>query len=134
MEQLLKTLVPEAAVEQRVIDDADAVVELRAGDATALVFPTAETFDDVERLAGGARTGPGVLVNPQWQNEGQLISDFGFGPWRKAKEDVVAKFTEVYSVRELRIRGQVVRQRRRRAGRGVSGRGSGRCVRTRAIC
>lgn len=37
-----------------------------------------------------------VLVNPQWNNSQNIIHDFGFGPWRKAKEDLVATFEEVY--------------------------------------
>jgi hypothetical protein len=49
----------------------------------------------VEKLAqGGKRVA--MLINPQWINRGQFISDFGFGPWRKAKEDLVASFLEVY--------------------------------------
>lgn len=32
----------------------------------------------------------------QWNTSVNVIPDFGFGPWRKAKEELVASFIEVY--------------------------------------
>ena len=63
----------------------------------------------VEKLAAAAALRPALLVNPMWNLSGQFISDFGVGPWRKAKEDLVASFVESFSLREMRIRGQVLR-------------------------
>ena len=50
----------------------------------------------VEKLAAAKGRRAAMLINPQWSLTGQLISDFGFGPWKKAKEDLIATFTEVY--------------------------------------
>lgn len=34
------------------------------------------------------------IVNPQWSTGGNIVSDFGFGPWRKAAEDFLATFEQ----------------------------------------
>ena len=45
-----------------------------------------------------------VIVNPQWSDgRGQVISDFGFGPWRKRAEDFLATFERSDSLVETRI-------------------------------
>lgn len=40
-----------------------------------------------------------VVVNPQWQLQGQVVSDFGIGRARKAAERFVAAFEDVYYLR-----------------------------------
>ena len=51
-----------------------------------------------------------LMVNTAWNTEGaNLINDLGFGPWKAANEAFIARFEETYSLRELRIRGQVLR-------------------------
>jgi hypothetical protein len=52
--------------------------------------------------------GLALLINPQWQ-AGNLVSDFGIGPWRRRSEDLVSSFREVYVLKQLRIAGDNVR-------------------------
>lgn len=42
-----------------------------------------------------------LMVNPQWQS-GQLISDLGFGPWRRKNEEFIDSFQNVYTLKRLR--------------------------------
>lgn len=90
------------------IDDAGiegepcAVVFTEAKDFLMIVFPTAERLNDIKELAKDeGRTV--VLVNPQWNDKGQIISDFGFGPWKKAAMDFLATFAPTYRLVEQRI-------------------------------
>jgi hypothetical protein len=39
----------------------------------------------------------------QWRTKGNLLSDFGIGPWRKKNEEFVALFASTYSLTEQRI-------------------------------
>jgi hypothetical protein len=50
-----------------------------------------------------------VVLNPQWQGEGQVISDFGFGRARRDAEDFVESFQPTFCFRNLRLMGQVSR-------------------------
>lgn len=68
----------------------------------AVVFPTADRLKQIQALAKEEGR-PLLLVNPQWRNEGQVISDFGFGPWRKAADDFLATFALSYCLKEKRI-------------------------------
>lgn len=43
------------------------------------------------------------IVNPLWKTEGNLVSEFGIGPWRKANEEFVATFEPSYQLFEQRI-------------------------------
>ncbi len=52
-------------------------------------------------LAEELNSGLVLMVNPQWQT-GQLISDLGFGPWRKRNEEFIDSFQNVYSLKRLR--------------------------------
>ena len=49
------------------------------------------------------RIGQLVIVNPLWKTQGQLVSEFGIGPWRKANEEFVASFEPSYCLFEQRI-------------------------------
>lgn len=40
------------------------------------------------------------------EQEGQVISDFGIGPWRKASEEFVDGFQEVYHLSQSRVSGE----------------------------
>lgn len=65
VQAILRGLQPAEAVQQRVIDDADAIVELSSGASLkALVFPTAEAFNEA-RLA--------KAVSPARVREPQLV-------------------------------------------------------------
>lgn len=76
----------------------------------AVLFPTAESMPDLRRiddaLSGERLT---LVINPQWQIQGQVISDFGIGRARKAAERFVAALEEVYCLRRVRIFGDDVR-------------------------
>ena len=51
-----------------------------------------------------------LMCNTAWNTEGaNLIDDLGFGPWRQANVDFIARFEETYSLKEYRIRGQTMR-------------------------
>ena len=49
-----------------------------------------------------------LLVNPQWTS-GNLVSDFGIGPWRRRNEDFVASFEQTYVLKQMRISGDNIR-------------------------
>ncbi len=71
----------------------------------AVVFPLADNLKDIQLLAKASTKDqrPLLVVNPQWRTEGQVISDFGFGPWLKAAEDFLSQFETTYSLSEQRI-------------------------------
>ncbi len=52
--------------------------------------------------------GLALMINPQWQG-GNLVNDFGVGPWRRRSEDFVGSFQEVYILKQMRILGDNVR-------------------------
>ena len=39
-------------------------------------------------------------MNPQWRSTGQVVSDFGFGPWKRQAEEFLASFEPVYALLE----------------------------------
>ena len=49
-----------------------------------------------------------LLVNPQWTS-GNLVSDFGIGPWRRRNEEFVASFEQTYVLKQMRISGDNIR-------------------------
>eukprot|EP00245_Coleochaete_scutata_P000786 TRINITY_DN1094_c3_g1_i1.p1 TRINITY_DN1094_c3_g1~~TRINITY_DN1094_c3_g1_i1.p1 ORF type:complete len:410 (-),score=51.60 TRINITY_DN1094_c3_g1_i1:37-1266(-) len=87
-------------------NEMDPVGLLSAADKTvgAVVFPIAESLKQIESLV---KTNPGtavVIVNAQWSlTPGAIVSDFGFGPWKKQAEEFVESFQLVYSLEEQRI-------------------------------
>lgn len=50
-----------------------------------------------------------MLINPQWQEEGQVISDFGFGRRRQENEEFVKKFEYVYCLKQYRIKSNDIK-------------------------
>jgi hypothetical protein len=60
------------------LDETDCVGAWQSESVAAVVLPTANTLEqlrDIDAAQGGRRL---VLVfNPQWQTDGQIISDFG---------------------------------------------------------
>ncbi|CAM6125205.1 unnamed protein product [Calypogeia fissa] len=69
----------------------------------AIIFPIAETLKQIESLASKDENMPLLLVNPQWRLAGNVISDFGFGPWKRKKEEFVNTFTTTYTLLEQRV-------------------------------
>lgn len=92
----------------RVIDDGDAVVAWESDQVALVLFPTAETLPEIQRIGNSFPDRPLLLVNPQWQ-PGQVISDFGFGAKRKAAEEFLSTFEFVYGLKTSRIRSADVR-------------------------
>ena len=99
--ELLKTIGidDKADIRQQVVEDADAVVVLTIEGSQAMVFPTAETLPELKNLAGkDKKSGPLVVVNSQIRTNddgSNLISDLGFGPWKKKNEEFLAQFEMV---------------------------------------
>ncbi len=52
-----------------------------------------------------------IVINPQWETKGLMFgqSDFGFGPWRKESEELVASLKPSFQLKQLRIYGDYVR-------------------------
>ena len=92
---------------KRVDTDNDPVGTLQnaAGTVRALVIPFAQNLDDLRRLVSLAeKSGALVLLfNPQWNEAGQVVSDFGIGPWRRRATDFLDTFETTYSLTEMRI-------------------------------
>lgn len=91
-------------------DDGDAVACYRSEKLAAIIFPTASVVDRIRKMLEGPNPPELViLINPQWEGKGNLISDFGIGPWRAAKEQFVATFNTSFWLRQQRIYGDQIR-------------------------
>ena len=87
-------------------NDPVGVLQNAAGTVRALVIPNAQDLDELRALAklGDANVAAvTLLVNPQWVESGQVISDFGIGPWRRRAEDFLRTFESTYSLTESRV-------------------------------
>ena len=112
--------------EVEVIDDADAVTvwrrrrsfvggrngELRNSERSPVivVFPNAETLRRLKQIV--ELEGPSseiLLVNAQWQRDGQIVSDFGIGIWKQRNEEFVDLFEQVFSLKQTRVDGTELR-------------------------
>ena len=92
----------------RVDDDNDPVGVLQnaKGSVRALVIPNAQNLQNLRDLAAlGDANGTQItlLVNPQWNEAGQVVSDFGLGPWRRKAMDFLQTFESTYSLTEYRV-------------------------------
>mmetsp|Transcript_3966 Transcript_3966/g.18211 ORF Transcript_3966/g.18211 Transcript_3966/m.18211 type:complete len:404 (+) Transcript_3966:91-1302(+) len=92
----------------RVDDDNDPVGVLQnaKGSVRALVIPNAQNLQNLRDLAAlGDANGTQItlLVNPQWNEAGQVVSDFGVGPWRRKAMDFLQTFESTYSLTEYRV-------------------------------
>ena len=108
VEQLLSTVSKSLALEGefkgRVLDDSDAVAAWTNGAVEAVLFPTGDTLNEIEKRAEKKELV--LLINPQWRT-GQVVSDFGiFG--RRRKEEFVATFETAYSVTPKRAAGRTI--------------------------
>lgn len=114
IESLLLRLKRSEGLEGRItaewIDEGDCVGAWQSEKLAAVVFPTAEVLKDVRRIDDALSGNRLILVvNPQWQPEGQVVSDFGFGKNRRAAERYVASLDEIYYLRRIRVLGDEVR-------------------------
>ncbi|MCO5610430.1 hypothetical protein L7F22_064667 [Adiantum nelumboides] len=69
----------------------------------AIVFPIAETLKQIKSILRSEESRPTIIVNPQWRSSGQIVSDFGFGPWRRHAEEFLNSFEPPYVLLEQRI-------------------------------
>lgn len=125
-----KTVGKDGDCRRYILADEDAVGVWESDHIALVLFPTAETLSEVQALAS-VEDRPLLLVNAQWRS-GQVISDFGFGALRKAREAFVSSFVPVYSLQQLRILGEDVRVFRQYPGDWqvfvVDGAGGSQCV------
>eukprot|EP00884_Botryococcus_braunii_P015871 jgi/Botrbrau1/2968/Bobra.0026s0035.2 len=97
----------QGSLKARILDEGDAVAAWQSPKLAAVLFPTADTLGQVQELVEARADGWVLMVNSQWQG-GQAISDFGFGPWKRRKEEFVATFKEVFVLKQFRIFGDNV--------------------------
>ena len=87
---------------RRVDDDNDPVGTLRnaAGTVRAVVIPNAQNLGVLREMANlqDADGGLTLLFNPQWNEAGQVVSDFGIGPWKRRAMDFLNTFELSYSL------------------------------------
>ncbi|GAB4819753.1 hypothetical protein N2152v2_006799 [Parachlorella kessleri] len=114
LEGLLRRLKAYPGLEGRItaewLDQSDCVGAWQSEKLAAVLFPTADTLPalrQIENALSGQRLM--LVVNPQWQVEGQVISDFGFGQARRRAEQFVSLFEDIYCLRRARVRGEEVR-------------------------
>lgn len=92
---------------RRVDDDNDPVGTLRnaVGTVRAVVIPNAQNLDVLREMANlqDADGGLTLLFNPQWNEAGQVVSDFGIGPWKRRAMDFLNTFELSYSLTESRV-------------------------------
>lgn len=69
----------------------------------AIVFPISDTLKQIKSLAKDSEKRPVLIVNPQWRSTGQIVSDFGFGPWKRQAEEFLSSFEPVYALLEQRV-------------------------------
>ena len=87
-------------------NDPVGVLANAAGTVRALVIPNAQnlqTLRDLAALGDANGTQITLLVNPQWNERGQIVSDFGVGPWKKRATDFLSTFEPTYSLAEYRV-------------------------------
>lgn len=114
IESLLRILKNAPGLEGRItaefLDETDCVGAWQSEKLSAVVFPTAETIPSLQRIdnaLSGERLN--LVINPQWQLNGQVISDFGFGPQRQRSERFINSLEYVYYLQRIRIMGDDVR-------------------------
>jgi hypothetical protein len=61
-------------------------------------------LSQIQELARNSPDATLLLVNPQWNNSGQVVSDFGFGPWKRKAEEFLGTFRPTFELVE-QVRG-----------------------------
>ncbi|KAI8103397.1 hypothetical protein M9435_004736 [Picochlorum sp. BPE23] len=92
------------------LDETDCVGAWQSEKLAAVLFPTAETIPSLQRIdnaLSGERLN--LIINPQWQLNGQVVSDFGFGKQRALSEKFINSLEYVYYLQRIRIMGDEVR-------------------------
>ena len=92
------------------LDEGDCVGAWQSEKLAAVLFPTADTLEAVRRIDDALSGRRLILViNPQWQPQGNVVSDFGFGSSRRSAERFIGSLEEVYCLRRVRVLGDEVR-------------------------
>ncbi|KXZ44909.1 hypothetical protein GPECTOR_61g862 [Gonium pectorale] len=91
-------------------DQGDAVGAWTGKNLACVLFPTAATLGKLTELVNSPGA-PGLvlIVNPQWETRGNLVSDFGFGSRKAEAERFIASFQPTYCLRQLRVYGDSMR-------------------------
>lgn len=92
------------------LDETDCVGAWQSEKLAAVLFPTADTIPSLQRIddaLSGERLN--LIINPQWQLNGQVVSDFGFGKQRAMSERFINSLEYVYYLQRIRIMGDEVR-------------------------
>ena len=98
--------VPVASLRSQRFGDADSpagVVATDDGAYAVVVTPAAEHLKEIRSLTERPGRRCVLLLNTQWNESGQVISDFGFGPWKRAADDFLNTFTPVFTLQERRV-------------------------------
>uniref|UniRef100_A0A6U9QJH0 DUF1995 domain-containing protein n=1 Tax=Picocystis salinarum TaxID=88271 RepID=A0A6U9QJH0_9CHLO len=81
-----------------------AILRTSSNTHAAMVFPVSDQLDKLRKLDADCGKETLMVVNPQWNlTKGNLVSDFGIGPWRRKAEEFLATFEPVYVLEEHRI-------------------------------
>ncbi|WIA29393.1 hypothetical protein OEZ86_011897 [Tetradesmus obliquus] len=92
-------------------DQGDAVGAWSGDNLAGVLFPTADTIKQLRQLAERSPEAPELLLifNPQWELQGNLVSDFGFGNRKAASLALVESFTPTYWLKQMRVAGDDLR-------------------------
>ncbi|KAL3136401.1 hypothetical protein ABBQ38_005658 [Trebouxia sp. C0009 RCD-2024] len=114
IEPLLRQLKQQEALQGRMtaewMDESDCVGAWQNERLAAVVFPTADTLSQVRHMA--RVKGPHrlmLVINPQWQMDGQIVSDFGFGRAKADAQKFLTSFQDVYCLERVRVMGDDIR-------------------------
>ncbi|PNH01740.1 hypothetical protein TSOC_012349 [Tetrabaena socialis] len=116
-------------------DQGDAVGAWTGKNLACVLFPTASVLDKLNKICSGPDA-PGLvlIVNPQWEMRGNLVSDFGFGQRKADSERFIASFEPTYCQRQLRVYGDSIRLLKAHPNRWqvhtVARNGSSECIST----
>jgi hypothetical protein len=80
-----------------------AVIYPKNKSLVAVVFPISENLKMIKKIVEFDSERPLLIVNPQWILNGQVVSDFGIGPWLGFVNKFLSSFEPIFIVSELRI-------------------------------
>jgi len=90
------------------VDEGDAVAAWANPSFAAVLFPAGDALPQTRGILRDRQLG--LVINPQWVLEGNLISELGVGQAREENERFVASLgEETYFLAQKRVAGQVLR-------------------------